>query len=229
MKTSLTPKGWDILFFAGHSNETTHTGGELSIAPNTALTIQDIAKPLQQARKNGLQFAIFNSCSGIAIAESLIDLGLPQVAVMREPVHNNVAQEFLVQFLNSLVEYKDVHEALLDACAFLKETKNLTYPSTYLIPSLFRHPRSQLFRLEPFGVWHNLQSWLPTKREAVYLAIFLVLSLVPQIQDLLLESRLLMQAVFYQSTQTIIQANTQTGNNQAGNNQTNNNQTNNQN
>ena len=202
------PKGWDILFFAGHSNETPITGGELSIAPNTAfatrgtIAIQDIAKPLQKARDRGLQFAIFNSCSGISIAESLIDLGLPQVAVMREPIHNNVAQEFLVQFLNSLAEYKDVHEALLDACAFLKENKNLTYPSTYLIPSLFRHPRSQLFRLEPFGVWNSVKSWLPTKKEAVYLAAFLTLSLIPPIQDLLVESRLLMQAAFYQFTQS---------------------------
>lgn len=202
VETISDPKGWDILFFAGHSNETTHTGGELSIAPNATFAIQDIEKPLQGARNNGLQFAIFNSCSGIAIAESLIDLGLPQVAVMREPIHNNVAQEFLVQFLNSLAEYKDVHEALLDACAFLKETKNLTYPSTYLIPSLFRHPESQLFRLEPFGVWRNLQSWLPTKKEAVYLAAFLTLSLVHPIQDLLVESRLLMQAAYHQFTQS---------------------------
>ncbi len=200
------PKGWDILFFAGHSNETPHTGGELSIAPNAGFAIQDIAKSLQQARDRnargdrGLQFAIFNSCSGISIAEALIDLGLPQVAVMREPIHNNVAQEFLVQFLNSLADYKDVHEALLDACGFLKDTKNLTYPSTYLIPSLFRHPQSQLFRLKPFGVWRNLQSWLPTKREAVYLGIFIILSLIPDFQDLLLESRLLMQAAYHQLT-----------------------------
>ena len=30
-------KGWDILFFAGHSNETPLTGGDLKIAPNSAI------------------------------------------------------------------------------------------------------------------------------------------------------------------------------------------------
>ena len=120
---------------------------------------------------------------------------------MREPIHNNVAQEFLVQFLNGLAEYKDVHEALIDACAFLKETKNLTYPSTYLIPSLFRHPESELFRLEPFGIWHSIKSWLPTKKEAVYLTAFLSLSIIPPIQDLLVEPRLLLQAAYRQVTQ----------------------------
>ena len=32
--------GWDILFFAGHSNETNLTGGEIVIAPNTALYLK---------------------------------------------------------------------------------------------------------------------------------------------------------------------------------------------
>ena len=190
-----------FIFFAGHSNENINTGGDLSIAPQVSIGIKDIAKPLEQARDRGLQFAIFNSCSGISIAESLIDLGLPQVAVMREPIHNQVAQEFLVQFLNSLAKYKDVHESLLDACAFLKEQKNLTYPSTYLIPSLFRHPQSQLFRLEPFGIWYEIKRRLPSKKEAVYLAAFLTLSLIPPIQDLLLEPRLLLQSSYRQLTQ----------------------------
>jgi CHASE2 domain-containing sensor protein len=193
-------RGWDILFFAGHSNETAYTGGELRIAPNVSITINDIAQPLQQARDRGLQFAIFNSCSGISIAESLINLGLPQVAVMREPIHNQVAQEFLVQFLNSLSEYKDVHEALLDACAFLKEKKNLTYPSTYLIPSLFRHPQSELFRLEPVKKKRIFKHFLPTKREVFLISTVLILSLLPPVQDRFLDIRLWIQTVYRQIT-----------------------------
>ncbi|NES85900.1 MAG: hypothetical protein F6K10_33455, partial [Moorea sp. SIO2B7] len=59
--------GWDILCFLGHSNETVFTGGELSIAPGMAIFIKEISESLQQAKKQGLQFAIFNSCSGISI------------------------------------------------------------------------------------------------------------------------------------------------------------------
>ncbi|NEQ64388.1 MAG: CHASE2 domain-containing protein [Symploca sp. SIO2D2] len=191
-------RGWDILFFAGHSNETALTGGELGIAPGVSLSMKELEPSLHEARSHGLQFAIFNSCDGISIAESLINLGLPQVVVMREPIHNDVAQEFLVQFLQSLTQYKDVHEAVLDACAFLKEEKLLTYPSAYLVPSLFRHPEAELFRLEPFGLWHSVKNWLPTKREAIWLSALLLLSLFPPLQDLLLEPRLLLQAAYRQ-------------------------------
>ncbi|MGF1495700.1 MAG: histidine kinase, partial [Elainellaceae cyanobacterium] len=78
--------GWDVLFFAGHSNETLITGGELAIAPATSVTMQEMASYLETARQRGLQFAIFNSCSGLNIAESLINLGFSQVAIMREPI-----------------------------------------------------------------------------------------------------------------------------------------------
>jgi hypothetical protein len=86
--------GWDILFFAGHSNETNLTGGEIVIAPNHALYLNEIQTPLTIAKENGLQVAIFNSCSGLSIANKLIDLGFSQVAIMREPIHNQVAVEF---------------------------------------------------------------------------------------------------------------------------------------
>lgn len=56
--------------------------------------MQEIEGSLKIARKRGLQFAIFNSCNGINIAEFLINLGLSQVAVMREPIHDQVAQIF---------------------------------------------------------------------------------------------------------------------------------------
>lgn len=193
--------GWDMLFFAGHSNETALTGGEFGIAPGVALSMQEIEDALKKAKKRGLQFAIFNSCSGINIAEFLINLGLSQVAVMREPIHNQVAQEFFVQFLQSLAAYQDVHTALLDASKFLQEQeKRLAYPSAYLVPSLFRHPEAELFKIQPFGLWSNFQRWMPTKQEGKWLIILLFLSLLPPLQSLLLEPRILLQAVYRQVT-----------------------------
>ena len=185
-KEIANPRGWDLLFFAGHSNETKLTGGEIHLAPKISLAINELEKPLQQAINHGLKFAIFNSCQGTKIAQTLMDLGLPQVAVMREPVHNRVAQVFLWQFLGSLAQYKDVQESLHDASAFLKEEQNLTYPSTYLVPSLFRHPQSTLFQLQPFGIRQSLQSWLPTKREAVGVGVCLALSLIPFVEDFMI-------------------------------------------
>jgi CHASE2 domain len=200
-------QGWDILFFAGHSNETAITGGELTIAPGVSILVQEIAPQLIQARDRGLQFAIFNSCSGLSIANTLVDLGLSQVAIMREPIHNRVAQEFLLRFLQHLSEYCDVHTAMLQACTFLKVDRNLTYPSAYLIPSLFRHPEAAPFKLEPRGLAHWLKPWWPTKPQAWALAGLTALSLLPPIESLLLESRVGLQAVYRHITHQVPAAN----------------------
>lgn len=193
-------QGWDILFFAGHSNETEITGGELAIAPGVSILMQEIAPQLAIAKARGLQFALFNSCNGLSIAQTLINLGLSQVAVMREPIHNQVAQEFLLRFLQALAAYQDSHEALLTACQFLKLERNLTYPSASLIPSLFRHPDSVPFQLKPFGWRAALKQWLPTRREAIALTLLTAVSLLPPVQQSLLDQRVLLQARYRQWT-----------------------------
>jgi hypothetical protein len=195
--------GWDVLFFAGHSHETTMTGGELAIAPNVSMSICEIIPQLSLAKQRGLQFALFNSCCGLSLANSLINLGLSQVAVMREPIHNAVAQVFLFKFLQGLAEYKDVYDSLLAACQHLKVEKNLTYPSAYLIPSLFCHPDAVLFRIKPSGIKETLKRILPTPKEAIALSALTLLSLSLPVQDFLLEQRVLTQAVYRQVTRQV--------------------------
>ncbi len=195
--TELTrKKGWDILFFAGHSNQTTLTGGEISIAPNTTISLSELEHPLTVAINQGLQFAFFNSCDGLSIADKLIGWGLSEVAVMREVVHNCVAEEIFVQFLNTITQYKDVHEALLTACDYLKLEKNLTYPSADLIPSLFRHPDAKSFRLQPSGIRHQIKQWLPKGREVLVVGTLLIASLLPPVQETALDWQIGMQAAY---------------------------------
>jgi hypothetical protein len=194
------PDGWDILFFAGHSNETNLTGGELTISPNQSILVSEIAPQLLMAKQHGLQFAIFNSCKGLSIANSLISLGLGQVAIMREPIHNQVAQEFLVRFLRQMATCQDVQDAMRSTCQSFKLDKNLTYPSAYLIPSLFRHPNSVPFRLKPFGWQEKLKQWLPTKVEAIALTTLISLSAFIPAQEWLLAQRILVQARYRQLT-----------------------------
>ncbi|NEQ35306.1 MAG: CHASE2 domain-containing protein [Okeania sp. SIO3I5] len=193
--------GWDILFFAGHSDETNLTGGQFSIAPGVFVSINQLENPLKIAIKNGLQAAIFNSCQGISIAESLISLGLTQVVVMRELIHNKVAHEFIINFTQSLAAHKDIHEALLDTCRIFCQTeKSLTYPSAYLIPSLFRRPNSELFKIEPFGFKQWLKSYLPTTKEAIVLLSFLIIAWQLPMQQFLLDWRIFVQAIYRQLT-----------------------------
>ncbi len=196
-------QGWDILFFTGHSNETQLTGGEIAIAPNTAIMISEIAAALRVAQTHGLQFAIFNSCSGVSIAESLINLGLSQVTVMREPIHHTVARAFFLQFIHNLTAAKDVHEAMIAACQMLKQEQNVALPSAYLLPSLFTYPNARPFRLPP--TQGGFKQWLPTRREAIALASFAILSSMPSLQNMSLDGRQAIQALYRQSTgQTLI-------------------------
>jgi len=194
-KALIHAKGWEVLFFAGHSNETAITGGELAIAPNITISVSEIAPQLKIAQSKGLQFALFNSCSGLGIANSLIDLGLSQVAVMREPIHNQVAQVFLIQFLHALANYQNVQQALISAEKHLKQEQNLTYPSAYLIPSLFCHPDAQLFCIEPWGWKQQLKKILPNRTEAMIAATLCLLSILPSVQSFLLDKRTLVQSI----------------------------------
>lgn len=189
-------QGWDILFFAGHSNEADVVAGHIYVAPQTAISIRELQPYLQEAQTHGLQFALFNSCSGMTIANALIEMGLSQVAIMREPIHNQVAQSFLIQFLHSLAQHQDVQEALQDACRHLKLEQHLTYPSAYLVPSLFRHPDSVPFRIAPTGWRQALRQWLPGRRQAIALAAVVGLSVMPGLQETLLAGRLLGQAMY---------------------------------
>ena len=195
-QTIADPQGWDVLFFAGHSNEADAVAGHISVAPQTALSIYELQPYLQAAQENGLQFALFNSCSGLTIADALIELGLRQVAIMREPIHNQVAHAFLLTFLQSLANHEDAHSALQAACRSLKLEQHLTFPSAYLVPSLFRHPDSVPFHIPERGWQQELCKWLPGKRQAIALGSVLLLSLIPGLQEVFLSGRLLTQAAY---------------------------------
>ncbi|MGB3669307.1 MAG: CHAT domain-containing protein [Phormidesmis sp.] len=104
-------EGWDILFFAGHSQthaenyfEDDKQTGRIYINENpsqNSLTIAQLEEALKAAIVKGLQLAIFNSCDGLGLAQALEELYIPTVVVMREPVPNCVATTFFHHFLLS--------------------------------------------------------------------------------------------------------------------------------
>jgi hypothetical protein len=190
------PQGWDALFFAGHSNEKPSMGGELGIAPQGYVRMAEMAAPLAIALQHGLQFALFNSCNGLNLAESLIDLGLSQVVIMREPIHNAVAETFFVYFAQALAEHKDVQDCLQDACHALKTQKALTYPAADLVPSLFRYPQTTLFRIPRTGWRDRLRRLRPSRWEAIALLGLLLLTWQLPVQKWLIERRVLAQAIY---------------------------------
>jgi hypothetical protein len=185
VKTLRDQRGWEILFFAGHSRETAVTGGALEVAPGSSIQLSELEQHLAIAQRNGLQFAIFNSCSGIAIAETLIKLGIGQVAVIRERIHDHVAQAFLIQFLQDLGRFQNVQDCLISTCNDLKLTKDIAYPSAYLVPSLFRHPSAALFQIQPSVGRKRLKAMV----EAIGVGTAIALSGSLPVQDFLLANR----------------------------------------
>jgi len=196
--SKIADRHWDILFFAGHSNETLLTGGELRIGPNETITISELRNPLIQAKQNGLQLAIFNSCKGLSIGEALNDMGINQVVVMRHAIHDQVAPEFLKELVKHLDARKDIHQALIETTAFFEEHPR--YTSVDLVPSIFRHPESEPFQIQPSGWRAKLKRRLPTKAQGLALAGLCGLSLLWPIQELLLDTRVAAQARYRQLT-----------------------------
>jgi hypothetical protein len=194
-------EGWDILLFSGHSNESEveQLGGELVIAPNEKVFIQELEVELKQAITQGIQFALFNSCQGLDIARKLVSIGFPEVTLMREPVHNDAAQIFLGAFLQNLVAGEDAHGAVIKASQeFLDKRLDSDHPSVSLVPSVFR-ARSESFRLRPArSLWQQL---VPTRLQAVVLATMGLVSLGLPIQHSLINTRMLLQAQYRQLTQ----------------------------
>ncbi|MEO0647243.1 MAG: CHASE2 domain-containing protein, partial [Cyanobacteria bacterium J06650_10] len=103
-------QGWDILFFAGHSQSREVCGldgeslykegrGEILLNETESLTMTQLKHALRRAIDRGLNTAIFNSCDGLGLASDLAELHIPQVLVMREPVPDQVAHSFLEGFL----------------------------------------------------------------------------------------------------------------------------------
>ncbi|MBP0016651.1 MAG: CHASE2 domain-containing protein [Cyanobacteria bacterium SBLK] len=194
-------RGWDILFFAGHSDETQYTGGRLELSPKVSLALGELEESLIQARKNGLRLAIFNSCNGLSIATRLVDLGL-QAVVMREPIHNDTARVFLNQFCQQLSLHKNVLEALSSARQYL-ESEPFAFPSAYLIPSFFSPWNAEPVRIEPYGWKHRLKQLLPTKREAIAVGFLLFMSLLSPVHAILYDLRAVVQAIYREQTRQL--------------------------
>ncbi len=142
--------GWDILFFAGHSQTEGQTGriylsdragrDELGRHIPHSLTIAQLEEALIGAIDHGLQLAIFNSCDGIGLALALERLHLPAIIVMREPVPNQVAQEFFRHFLQAFaVDRLSLALAVQQARRQLQGLED-DFPGASWLPMIVQNP-----------------------------------------------------------------------------------------
>ena len=131
-------RGWDILFFAGHSHSQTEHG-QIQINQNSSLTITELRNALKYAIKRGLKQAILNSCDGLGLAQELADLQIPQIIVMRHDVPDLVAQEFLKHFLKAFAEGESFYLAVRYARERLQGLEE-RFPGASWLPVICQNP-----------------------------------------------------------------------------------------
>lgn len=133
-------KNYDILFFAGHSSSQGHDGiGRIYLNKTDSLSIGELKYALKQAIERGLQLAIFNSCDGLGLAKELADLNIPQIIVMREPVPDQVAQEFLKYFIQSFASGESLYQAVRHARERLQGLED-RFPCATWLPVICQNP-----------------------------------------------------------------------------------------
>lgn len=137
----LWEENWDVLFFAGHSTSDNDCG-RIYLNSTEALTINDLKHTLRKAVSNGLQLAIFNSCDGMGLAQALADLRIPLVIVMREPVPDVVAQEFLKHFLKNYSYGQSLYASVREARERLERLED-EYPCATWLPMIYQNSPKQ--------------------------------------------------------------------------------------
>ncbi|MBD3887006.1 CHAT domain-containing protein [Phormidium tenue FACHB-886] len=137
--------GWDILFFAGHSQTEGETGRIYlsDDTTNTSLTLDQLKEALQTAINNGLKLAIFNSCDGLGLALELERVHIPVVIVMREAVPNRVAQQFFNRFLEAFaIEKRSLYLAVRQARHQLQSLED-EFPGASWLPVICQNPAAE--------------------------------------------------------------------------------------
>ena len=130
------------MFFAGHSQTEGQTGRIYlnEHSTNNSLTIEQLQASLKIAIANGLKLAIFNSCDGLGLANTLEKLHIPTIIVMREPVPNRVAQEFFKHFLTA---FAVCHQSLNLSVRQAREQLELIerdFPGASWLPAICQNP-----------------------------------------------------------------------------------------
>lgn len=146
LSNGLWEQRWDILFFAGHSSsQSGGNSGLIQINDTESISLNQLKNSLRTAVRNGLKLAIVNSCDGLGLASELSGLGVPQMIIMREPVPDEVARQFLHYFLNAFTKGEPFYLAVRKACERLEwmEQEN---PCASWLPIICQNPAAKELR-----------------------------------------------------------------------------------
>jgi ABC-type phosphate transport system substrate-binding protein len=129
-------QGYHIFVFTGHSGSREDGQiGWIEVNDKDSLSIEHFKDALREAISRGLQLVIFNSCDGLGLANQLSELHLPQSIVMREPVPDPVAVEFLKHFFKEFTRNNSLFASVQKARKRLEHYKS-HYPGALWLPTI---------------------------------------------------------------------------------------------
>ncbi|MBE9108888.1 ABC transporter substrate-binding protein [Nodosilinea sp. LEGE 07298] len=132
------PQGYHIFIYVGHSYS--HDDGQrgwLMLNEHDELSIRDFQRALRRAIEKGLQLIILNSCDGLGLAQQIARLDAPRCIVMKEPIPDDAAVEFIERFFQQfVVEGRSLQAAVRKARQGL-EAFNNRYSEVTWLPTLF--------------------------------------------------------------------------------------------
>lgn len=145
-------KGWQVFFFAGHSNSDNNAANAVLYInqnpDNNTIKVEELKAGLKKAISKGLQLLIFNSCSSLGIATDIVaeGLDLPSIIVMRAPLPDVVANEFVKYLFTYLAAGELLFLAVRKAKDELQQWDS-QFPGASGIPMLCQHPTFEEFVL----------------------------------------------------------------------------------
>lgn len=136
----LDQNSWDILIYSGHTETTPQNLGTIFLDndKNKNFRVDDIQSYLTTAIQKGLQLAIFNSCQGLGVARQLAEMGLSQSIIMRDKVPDEVAHQFLENFLNIYSSGESLSLSVRKAREKLEQIED-RYPGATWLPIMVQN------------------------------------------------------------------------------------------
>lgn len=121
LRTALAQSaGWDAVLYLGHTSAGPN-GGLLHLGDGSQLDGQALESDLAAAASHGLRLLLFNSCSGLQLAERAVRAGIDWAVCFLEAVPSAAAAMAFAQLLEALENGSDVQEAILQTRQVLAE------------------------------------------------------------------------------------------------------------
>lgn len=196
--------GWDAVLYLGHTSAGAN-GGVLHLGDGSQLDGQALDADLAIAASHGLRLLLFNSCSGLQLAERAVRAGIDWAVCFLEPVPSAAAALAFAQLLEGLETDSDLQAAIVQTRQVLAERDG--FEGCELLLAAVATPTAEPYRL-PLRRRRQLVLRLASskRKQAIaagaFVAAALMMELTPTnpLNSYLLDRRLEVQRLWRQVT-----------------------------